>query len=63
MIEVTYKVTVQIDGNVWMDNYGEDDPVQVIQDVRGTMRDVVEELASDYISKTGNVGTVKVRAQ
>lgn len=60
MIVAKYALEIVVDDQAWQANYGEADSMfAVTKDIEQTMANVVAELVSDWIEKTGNYGGVR----
>lgn len=61
-VRVMYTVTVVVDPDMWMNNYGLP-PEAVKGDVAISMSSFIEQSVNDYIVKTGNMGYAVARQQ
>lgn len=61
-VRVMYTVTVVVDPDMWMNNYGLP-PESVKGDVAISMSSFIEQSVNDYIVKTGNMGYAVARQQ
>jgi len=60
-VRVKYAVVVEIDPDRWMENYGLAPNKTVVEDVDGTMQELIAEAVNEYISRTGNSGYAVVK--
>lgn len=58
-IRLTYTVTVEVDPDVWMLNYGTE-PSKVNEDINDTMTEVIREAVNGWFIRTGNTGYARV---
>lgn len=60
MIVTKYMVEIVVDPDVWQSNYGVNDSLlAVAEDIKGSMANIVAELVSDWLEKSGNSGAVR----
>lgn len=62
-VRVMYTVTVVVDPDMWMNNYGLPPGQTVVEDVESSMQQFIEQSVNDYIVKTGNMGYAVARQQ